>query len=556
MNYFIIYNFLSTGYIIEKREVGGACWVRCNDYNIVNCDFSVTNLTEGQDYEFRVYAVNAAGKSEPSTCASAVKVRELTGGEKPEFVRPLVSQGVPMGKRVVFECEAKGNPTPRSRWMKNGREIVTSVSGGRFQTEERDGIFRLTISELWEVDEGDYSCEASNSIGSVTCSARLKIGNPPRIDRLPGDLYLPEGDNTKIKIYFSGDQPMDVLLTKDGVEIVETVRIKYTVFDEYLIIFIKEITKADAGQYTLRVKNDSGDVSASFTVYITGLPGPPIGPLEVSDITQHKCTLNWKPPSYDGGKRVTHYVVERHDVSHTHWIVVSTQCKETTFTVQGLTEGQEYLFRVMAVNENGMGAPLQGINPIKAKAPFDPPSAPGVPDVTEVGRDFAHLSWTKPESDGGARIQGYWVDKREAGGATWMRINTTLCLTTQINVSNLIEDRQYEFRVFAQNEAGVSPPSMASTSIRIKDPNASSPPEIITPLKNVLGLENRNVQFQCTIVGNPQPSISWYKGMREIGPSSKYNMRKEGDTYFLVVNDIFGKCTLLIDYYFYNLAFF
>jgi len=49
---------------------------------------------------------------------------------------------------------------------------------------------------------------------------------------------------------------------------------------------------------------------------------------------------------------------------------VSSLCKETTFTVQGLTEGQEYLFRVMAVNENGMGLPLEGTNPIKAKAPF------------------------------------------------------------------------------------------------------------------------------------------------------------------------------------------
>lgn len=206
---------------------------------------------------------------------------------------------------------------------------------------------------------------------------------------------------------------MEALLVKDGKEVVETVRIKYTVFDEYLIIFIKEICKTDAGEYTLRVSNESGSVSASFTVFITGLPGAPIGPLEVSDIDQHKCTLTWKPPTYDGGKRVTHYVIERHDLSHTHWIVVSTQCKECTFTVQGLTEGQEYLFRVMAANENGMGAPLEGVNPIKAKAPYDPPSAPGEPIVCEVGKDFANISWEKPASDGGARIQGYWIDKRE-----------------------------------------------------------------------------------------------------------------------------------------------
>ena len=550
---------LLLGYLIEKREVGGgALWVRCNDYNVVTCDYTVINLTEGLDYEFRVFAINAAGKSDPSTCASAVRVREVTDGEKPQFIRSLTSQGVPMGRRVVFECEASGNPAPHSRWLRNGRDVVLA---GRLQTVEEKSnsatsgsklttvVFRLIITELWEVDEGDYSCEASNASGSVSCTARLKIGNPPRIDRPPGDLYLPEGDNTKIKIHFSGDQPMTVTLCKDGREIAEgsTPRIKFTVFDEYLIVFIREVTKSDAGEYTLRVRNESGDVSATFNVYITGVPSAPEGPLQVSDVTQHKCTLTWRPPLYDGGKKVTHYVVERHDTSHTHWIVVSTQCKDCTFTVQGLTEGQEYLFRIMAVNENGMGAPLQGVNPIKAKAPFDPPTAPGTPQVTEVGRDFAHISWTKPESDGGARIQGYWVDKREAGSGTWQRINTSgqLCITTQINVTNLIEDRQYEFRVVAVNSAGESPPSVASSSVRIKDPNAASAPEIVQPLKNVLGLENRNAQFLCTIIGNPTPSITWYKGMREIGGSAsgsgKYNCRREGDTYFLVVNDIFGE---------------
>ena len=63
---------------------------------------------------------------------------------------------------------------------------------------------------------------------------------------------------------------MEVTLSKDGKKIEETTHIKYTVFDEYLIIFIKDITKSDAGTYSLTVKNDSGSVSASFTVYITG----------------------------------------------------------------------------------------------------------------------------------------------------------------------------------------------------------------------------------------------------------------------------------------------
>lgn len=100
----------------------------------------------------------------------------------------------------------------------------------------------------------------------------------------------------------------------------------------------------------------------------------------------------------------------------------------------------------------------------------DKPSPPGIPFVTEVGGDFVNLSWEKPENDGGSRIQGYWIEKHEVGSETWQRVNLSLSVPTQINISNLIEDRQYEFRVYAQNEAGLSLPSYAASPVKIKDP--------------------------------------------------------------------------------------
>ena len=38
------------------------------------------------------------------------------------------------------------------------------------------------------------------------------------------------------------------------------------------------------------------------------------------------------------------------------------------------------------------------------------------------------------------------------------------------NVPNLIEDRKYEFRIFAVNKAGRGKPSSASNSVTVKDP--------------------------------------------------------------------------------------
>lgn len=527
-----------TGYVIEKREVGGAMWTKSNDYNVLDTNFTALNLAENGDYEFRIFAVNAGGRSDPSTCTTPVKVCEVSGGSKPEWVRPLTNQVCPFGKNISLECEATGKPEAQARWLKNGREVVI---GSRIRTEARAGTFWLHITELRDQDEGSYTCEAFNSLGNIHTTSRLKIGTPPRITSVPGDLNLPEGDNTKIKIYYAGDQPLDVTLTKDGHKITDGSHIKYTIFDDYIIIFIKELTREDAGTYNLSVKNDSGSAAASFTLYITGLPGKPTGPLDASDITKHSCTLRWKPPSYDGGLRVTHYVVERKDVSMQHWITILSQNKETNCIIQGLTEGQEYLFRVSAVNDNGMGPPLEGLNPIKAKAPFDPPTAPGVPKVTEVGGDFVNLQWDKPESDGGSRIQGYWIDKREVGTDAWQRVNIQICLAPQINASNLVEGRQYEFRVFAQNAAGLSPCSKASTSVKIIDPLTAKPPEVVTPLKDANCIQNHNAQFQCTITGIPKPTITWYKGAREITSGSRYSMYSEGDNHNLTVNDVYGE---------------
>lgn len=73
---------------------------------------------------------------------------------------------------------------------------------------------------------------------------------------------------------------------------------------------------------------------------------------------------------------------------------------------------------------------------------------------------------------------GYWVDKREVGSMSWQRVNPTLCVPNQLNCANLIEGRQYEFRVIAQNEAGLSPPSTNSQQVKVVDPKGKLSHEI------------------------------------------------------------------------------
>ncbi|KAL5273793.1 unc-22.2 family protein [Megaselia abdita] len=530
-----------TGYIVEKRDVGGAIWVKCNDYNVLDTDYTVINLAEMGDYEFRVCAVNAAGRSDPSPPTAPIKVCEIIGGEKPEWIHRLFDKIAPLGKDLTFSCKASGKPEPKFRWLRNGSEISTSAPGSRYAVDTRDGCFRLHICDVQATDEADYTCEASNALGFVHTTSHLKIGSPPVINRIPHEVFMSESDNSKIKVYYSGDQPMEVELVHEGVKITDGDHIKATLFDDYVAIYIKNIVKDDGGIYEITLKNDSGSASGRFNAYITGLPGAPEGPLGISHINKHQCTLAWRPPTYDGGMRVTHYIVQRKDTTSPHWITVASSCKDTHFVVSGLIENQDYEFRIMAANNNGIGPALNGLAPIKAKAPFDPPSPPGAPIVLSIGDDFVHLEWTKPESDGGSRIQGYWIDKCEVGTDAWQRVNHTICLPNQINCPNLIEGRRYHFRVYAQNEAGLSLPSMSTSDVLVVNPKAPQAPEIIKPLSDANCIQNHNAQFKCTITGVPTPQITWYKGARDITNGAKYHIYSEGEDHYLQVNDIFGE---------------
>lgn len=101
----------------------------------------------------------------------------------------------------------------------------------------------------------------------------------------------------------------------------------------------------------------------------------------------------------------------------------------------------------------------------------DPPGPPGIPDAEEVGGDFVSLTWERPKSDGGGRIMGYFIEKKDATSNNWIRVNQiSPTPATIFNVPNLIEDREYDFRVIAVNEAGESPPAETTRHIKIKDP--------------------------------------------------------------------------------------
>lgn len=51
------------GYVVERKKLTGFTWVRCHESHVPVPEFTVSNLSEEADYQFRVSAVNAYGQS-------------------------------------------------------------------------------------------------------------------------------------------------------------------------------------------------------------------------------------------------------------------------------------------------------------------------------------------------------------------------------------------------------------------------------------------------------------------------------------------------------------
>uniref|UniRef100_A0A3Q2Z4C7 Titin n=1 Tax=Hippocampus comes TaxID=109280 RepID=A0A3Q2Z4C7_HIPCM len=248
----------------------------------------------------------------------------------------------------------------------------------------------------------------SYSTGPITARDEIE---PPRISIDPEytqAVVVKAGDNFRIDANVHGKPLPSITWLKGEQEMGNTIHREIKNTATYACVAIKEAKLSDGGAYTLLLRNPGGEKAVQVNVVVLDKPGEPQGPLTVTDITKDQCCLSWKAPIQDGGSKISHYSVERRETSRLIWTIVDPKVLNTCHKVTKLLEGNEYIFRVHAINEFGSSAPLVS-EPVIIKDPYTAPGSPKGLEIADVKKDSMVLTWEAPnedgEYDGGSRVR-------------------------------------------------------------------------------------------------------------------------------------------------------
>jgi len=184
-----------------------------------------------------------------------------------------------------------------------------------------------------------------------------------------------------------------------------------------------------------------------------------------------QVTLNWQPPSNDGGSPILLYTIYRGNSSGGESFLITVPLV-TTYTDATVTNGVTYYYKVSATNAIGEG-PKSNEASATPSAPATPPGAPQGLSATP-GDTTVSLTWSPPSSNGGSPITNYKIYRSTTGGGETPQATIGNVLTySDTAVTNGVT---YYYEVSALNNVGEGPRSSEASATPIAPTTAPGAP--------------------------------------------------------------------------------
>ncbi|XP_041647356.1 myosin-binding protein C, cardiac-type isoform X2 [Cheilinus undulatus] len=343
------------GYVLERKKTKSYRWMRLNFDPYPETTYEAKRMIEGVMYEMRVYAVNSIGMSRHSLASQPFVPVAPTSEPIGLCVEDITDTSISLKWRRperIGSAELEGYGV---EYCKEGTdEWIPAIQGLTDRTA-------MVVRGLTTGDKLQFRVRAYNMAGP---SAPATLAQPVTIREIMQrpKIWLPRnlrqtlikkvGDTVNLVIPFQGKPRPKVTWSKDGEPLTQSLAsVRNSEVDT--ILFIRKTDRIHSGKYDLQVEIENVEDTASITLQIVDLPGPPDG-LKIVDVWGFNVALEWKPPKDNGNCDITGYCIQKADKKTMEWFTVFEQYRRTNCVVSDLIMGNEYIFRTYAINLVGL----------------------------------------------------------------------------------------------------------------------------------------------------------------------------------------------------------
>ena len=427
-----------TDYVVEFKLSSSSIWTVFADATSASTGVTVTGLTSGAVYDFKVTTVNAVGSSGST---STVNLTPTPGNNQVGLAWSAPSS--PGGTITDYVIQYRNSES--DAWSTFTDSVSTSTGG--------------TVTGLVNGTASMFRVATMISPGTVSSYTSVIVSVPRTLPSAPTASAVP--GNRQVAL--SWVAPAD-----GGSEITDFV-VQFKAHADSSWVTFADGTSASTGvivtgllngtSYDFKVSSTNVVGASASSSIVTSTPRTAAGvPGSVSATAgDGSVALSWSSPSSTGGSAITDYLIEYKASSALTWTTwPHVPATSVAATILDLTNLVVYEFRVSAVNDSGPGASTT----IVSATPRGRPAAPR--SLGAAGSDGSvALAWTVPLSNGGFAITDYLVEYKTSSALSWTAWSHAPTTALAAAIPGLTNGVAYEFRVAAVNASG----SGASTTI-------------------------------------------------------------------------------------------
>uniref|UniRef100_A0A4W3JL77 Myomesin 2a n=1 Tax=Callorhinchus milii TaxID=7868 RepID=A0A4W3JL77_CALMI len=373
----------SLKYYIEKTMSGSTSWQRINTEIAARSPrFAVFDLAEGKSYEFRVFAVNKFGMSEPSPSTGPVLVQDhIAIPSPPSAVRATRNTKHSVLVKWVASKEASelmgyyldsclvgtNNWEPcNHKPIKYTSFVVHGLTTGKKYIFRVKAVNAVGMSELSQESEPITVQAALTSPSSPYGITLLDCTNDCMTLGWKAPRYT--GGSGVTGYYMDHREVSHINWHESNIKAITS--------------RAENLTEGSFYEFKLSAMNIAGlslpsEPSHPMKCEAWTMPEPgPTYDLTFCEIRRNSLVILWKAPIYTGNSDISGYFVDICEAGSKEWRTVNQKSTSNRYLkVTELEEGKTYIFKVRAVNAAGPG---------KASEPSEPIVVQFIPGTKEI----------------------------------------------------------------------------------------------------------------------------------------------------------------------------